>query len=72
MFARQWLFQSASEAMAQAIHNSVSFKRRILRLMFIIIGSKPCLSLVLLFRRLRFWLITQFSFLSAKYRMRNF
>ncbi len=59
MFARQWLFQSASEAMAKAMNISVSFKRRILRLMFLVIGSKPCLSLVLLFRRLRFWLINQ-------------
>lgn len=59
MFARQWLFRSAAVAMTKAMNNGFSLKRRIMRMMFRIMRIEPLLSLLLVLRRLRFWLLVQ-------------
>lgn len=60
-FARQWLFEAAGVAITKAIHNGFCLKRRILKMMFRIMRIEPLLSLLLIFRTLRFWLLTKFG-----------
>jgi len=60
-FARQWLFMAAGAAMKKAIHSRFCLRRRLLRIMFRIMMIEPLFSLVLLLRKIRFWLLSKFS-----------
>jgi len=59
VFARQWLFQSAAAAMTKAMNNGFCLKRRLMWMMFIIMRIEPFRSLLLIFRKLRFRLLTK-------------
>ncbi len=57
IFARQWLFLVAELAITKSIGSGFSLKRRILKLVFRTLKTEPLATFLLMFRKLRFWLL---------------